>query len=97
MAARGDVVSSGAGDPIQLDDVIGLLTCLFTDVDECPPCVDSVGDANADGRLDVSDPLYLLRYIFLQDLPPSAPFPNCGNYYVASTACCREDYAEQCR
>jgi RNA polymerase sigma factor (sigma-70 family) len=36
------------------------------------------GDANADGAVDVIDPIAVLDRLFLSGPPPAAPFPACG-------------------
>lgn len=58
-----------------------LLGYLFGgDDDPCktavPSCLDAA-DANDDGKVNTSDAITLLRYIFLGGAPP-APFTTCG-------------------
>jgi hypothetical protein len=36
------------------------------------------GDTNADGRIDLSDPVYALSFLFQGGAAPPAPFPACG-------------------
>ena len=36
-------------------------------------------DSNDDGILDISDPVYLLFYLFIANSPPPPPFPEAGN------------------
>lgn len=36
------------------------------------------GDANDDGTLNISDPVYLLSYLFVGGGPPPPPFADCG-------------------
>jgi formylglycine-generating enzyme required for sulfatase activity len=38
----------------------------------------AAADANDDGRADISDPIYLLRWRFLGGPAPPPPFPECG-------------------
>ena len=42
-----------------------------------PPCLDAC-DANDDGRVDLADSVYILRYLFKFDRAPKAPFPDAG-------------------
>lgn len=45
------------------------------DAQEGPPCAELNGDINGDLGLDISDPVALLRALFLGDEPP---VPLCG-------------------
>ena len=38
-------------------------------------CPDAA-DANDDGRVDISDPIWVITYLFLGDDPPPPPFPE---------------------
>jgi hypothetical protein len=40
-------------------------------------CPDST-DVNDDGKVDISDPIYLMSYLFLGGRPPDLPFPLAG-------------------
>jgi hypothetical protein len=42
-----------------------------------PLCLDAC-DANDDGRIDLADSVYILRYLFKFDREPKAPFPDPG-------------------
>ena len=42
-----------------------------------PPCLDAC-DANDDGRIDLADSVYILRYLFKFAVQPKAPYPNPG-------------------
>jgi hypothetical protein len=42
-----------------------------------PPCLDAC-DANDDGRVDLADSVYILRYLFKFDKEPKAPYPCAG-------------------
>lgn len=35
-------------------------------------------DANDDGTVDISDPVYVLNFLFLGGAPPKSPYPHCG-------------------
>lgn len=70
---RGDFDRNGAVD---LTDAVLVARYLFS-AGEAPSC-DDAADANDDAVLDVSDPVYLLFFLFLQGPPPPAPFPNPG-------------------
>jgi len=41
------------------------------------PCLDAC-DANDDGRIDLADSVYILRYLFKFAAQPKAPYPNPG-------------------
>lgn len=70
---RGDV----NGDAItNLADGIAGLTYLFNG--GVAECLDAV-DANDDGELDISDPLWLVGYLFAGGAAPPEPFPGCGS------------------
>lgn len=72
---RGDANSSG-GLP-DLADAIFIADYLFTAAGATPTCLDAA-DTNDDGMLDISDPLYLIFYLFLGGTEPPEPFPNPG-------------------
>ena len=61
---------------VDIGDVVMQLGVLFgcTAVCSCPDVLDS----NDDGSNDISDPIYLLLYLFSGGSPPPAPFPSCG-------------------
>ena len=69
---RGDV--SGDGD-LQINDALAGLDYLFGGATVA--CLDAV-DANDDGGLDVSDPIFTLHFLFADGAPPAPPFPLCG-------------------
>jgi len=54
-----------------------------------PPCMDAC-DANDDGRIDLADAVYILRYMFMFDDPPPPPFPNFGVDPTADRLTCAE-------
>ena len=70
---RGD---SDSNSLVNLADAIFTATWLFSD-GTAPSCMDAA-DANDDGRLDISDPLYTLLYLFAGSAPPPIPFPLPG-------------------
>ena len=70
---RGDVDQNAV---VSFDDVMRLLEVLF--LDPRPLSCASAADANDDGALEISDAIYLARFLFLGGLAPPAPFPNCG-------------------
>jgi len=41
------------------------------------PCADAA-DANDDGAFDISDPVFLLGFLFTLGPDPGPPFPDCG-------------------
>lgn len=52
---------------------------------ECPVTADSDGSGFP---LDLTDPVYLLRHLFLGDMPPPSPYPDCGPAPTADDAGC---------
>jgi len=64
-------------DAVNIADAVASVRYLFQS-GPAPTCQDAA-DSNDDGILDVSDPVYLLFHLFLQGLPPPAPFPDAGN------------------
>jgi hypothetical protein len=71
---RGD---ANRNDVVAVDDVVVTADYLFSS-GTLPGCLDSV-DGNDDGVLDISDPVYVLFFLFLQGPPPPAPYPNAGD------------------
>jgi len=71
---RGDANWDGSVD---IGDVVAQLSLLFgcTAVCSCPDVLDS----NDDGGNDISDPIYLLMYLFSSGAAPPAPYPTCGS------------------
>lgn len=69
---RGDATMDGrilAGDPVAILDhvfVAPSLTC------------EDAADADDNGWLDLADVVYLLRFIYVRESPPPAPFPDPG-------------------
>ncbi len=59
-------------------DAVRILAHLF-DPESRPPlrCLDAA-DVNDDGKIDLTDPVHLLRHIFLGGSPPAYPYPYCG-------------------
>ena len=70
---RGD---SDSNNLLNLADAIYTATWLYSD-GNAPACLDAA-DANDDGSLDISDPLYTLLYLFAGSAPPPFPFPLSG-------------------
>ena len=60
---------------------MGTLACPVRTLDEFldPHVVKVVLDANDDAGTDISDPVYLLMYLFSNGSAPPAPFPACGS------------------
>ncbi len=70
---RGDVDFDGA---IQINDAQLILGLVVQGT--AVPCNDSA-DTNDDGHLDISDPIFLLQYLFQSGSPlPPSPFPDAG-------------------
>jgi hypothetical protein len=71
---RGDADGSGR---INVVDPIALLGVLFGNARPKFDC-DDLLDVTDDGRIDVIDSLYLLRFVFSLGPDVPAPFPRCG-------------------
>ncbi len=69
---RGDCNSDGHVD---ISDAIGSL--FFQFMGGTLNCVDTT-DVDDNGITEVTDIIYLLRYLFLEDSAPKSPFPDCG-------------------
>ena len=66
---------------MNITDAVASLQFLFAGGEA--DCLDAV-DANDDNELALTDPVYLLNYLFVGGPPPVAPFRDCGP--EASTA-----------
>lgn len=71
---RGDVNISGPESDIS--DAVFLLLSLFTGTVDLS-CLDAA-DTNDDGKLNVTDAIFLLRFLFLAGSAPPHPFESCG-------------------
>ena len=77
---RGDCNGKGMpGMNVDISDAAAVISFLFlTGTWKFnPPCLDAC-DANDDGRVDLADSVYILRYLFKFDRQPKAPFPDAG-------------------
>jgi hypothetical protein len=54
------------------------------------PTCRQAGDVNDDGRLDVSDAIGLLLYLFSQGAEPAPPFEQCGFDATTDWLSCKE-------
>ena len=70
---RGD---SDQDSRLVITDAVVILNALFLG-DSVPDCLDAA-DANADGGIDIADPIHILSYLFGNGDPPAPPFPGCG-------------------
>jgi hypothetical protein len=70
---RGDRDANGQ---IQMADITGSLDYLFKS-GAGPSCLDRL-DANDDGAINISDPIYLLFYLYGSGSQPPQPFPGAG-------------------
>ncbi len=70
---RGDANADGSLD---IADAVRMLLCSFAGVG-CTGC-DDAADADDDGARSVSDPVYLLRFLFVAGPPPPSPGAKCG-------------------
>jgi len=78
--AKDDKPSTDGWNSVDIADAAAVLAFLFgTDWDWFdPPCLDAC-DANDDGRIDLADAVYILRYLFkVPSVEPLAPFPLPG-------------------
>jgi len=68
---RGDCNSDGGGN---ISDAIAVLNAVFLDdfFGFVPACEDAC-DSNDDGRIDLSDTISLLQWLFLRGSPPTSP------------------------
>jgi hypothetical protein len=62
---------------IDIADASYALSYLFLGTVKAPLCEDSV-DVTDDGKIDISDPIILLTFLFLGGDPPRPPYPNAG-------------------
>lgn len=83
---RGD---SNSSTEANLSDVLFTLGWLFG-AGEMPRCV-KAADVNDDGKVDVSDPLALLGFLFLGSSEPPAPFQAAGTDLTADSLPCDAD------
>lgn len=77
---RGNVDSSTAhradARP-DIDDAIRMLRALYLPGEPRLPCLEAA-DVNDSGRVDVTDAIHLLNYLFRGSSPPSPPYPALG-------------------
>ena len=85
---RGDADCDGA---LRRGDAIAGLLGLFSGGQ--PLCCEAAADANDNQRVDLSDPILLLDYLFRGGVPPAEPFSVCGRVALGRTTC----DAEFCR
>ncbi len=78
---RGDADCTGA---VGLSDAIVSLGSLFQGERLC--CA-AATDVNDDGRLNLTDPVYLLNHLFTGGESPPSPFPACGTAVDRSLVC----------
>ncbi len=81
---RGDVDFNGE---LEITDVIVILHHLFGKKPmECPLVgkIDGIREP-----LSLTDPIYLLEFLFTGGLPPAPPFPECGTDPLADDAWCK--------
>lgn len=82
---RGDAAWDGEVD---IADAVMMLTVLFGSgcqtICDCPDAL----DANDDSANDISDPIYVLMYLFSGGNPPPPPFPACGTDPTTDTLDC---------
>ena len=69
---RGDVATDGT---VNISDAVKSLLVLFAG--ETTDCEDAL-DADDNGALQITDPIYVLDYLFRGGLPIAAPYPSAG-------------------
>ena len=60
-----------------ISDAISILGYLFLGDPEVLSC-EKAADTDGTGWLDITDIVYLLRYLYSEGRPPPPPFPSCG-------------------
>ena len=65
------------GKSVSVTDAVLVLRLLFEHGEDKVQCLDAA-DANDDGRIDLSDAIYILSYLFVAGPEPAAPYPECG-------------------
>ncbi|MBI4586682.1 MAG: hypothetical protein HY717_21935 [Planctomycetes bacterium] len=81
---RGDANADGALD---VSDAVFALLYLFAGR-QAPACEKSL-DCDQSGKLEVADPIVLLRHLFLNGPPPPEPFAACGSDPAAAELACK--------
>ena len=71
---RGDANGNGG---IEFTDAIFVLQFLTGAGGMAPTCLDAT-DVNDDELLNLADAVFLLRFLFVNDVSPPAPFGGCG-------------------
>jgi hypothetical protein len=71
---RGDVASDSDIDP---SDAIAILAHLFLGIGDEVTCLDAA-DTDDDGRVTISDAIFLLYFLWLEPGPVPPPYPECG-------------------
>ena len=69
---RGDVAADGT---VNISDAVKALLVLFSG--ETTDCEDAL-DADDNGSLQITDPIYVLDYLFRSGSPITAPYPDAG-------------------
>ncbi len=69
--------SSNGDRETDLSDGVAILWFLFLNSPARLACERSA-DADANGRLEITDAIYILNYLFLGGPEPPPPFPDCG-------------------
>jgi hypothetical protein len=84
---RGDC--NGSGAPPDISDAASVISFLFyTGTWKFSPPCNKACDANDDGRVDLADSVFILRYLFKFEREPKAPFPTAGSDPTADKLTC---------
>ena len=70
---RGDANVDGRFD---ISDAVCTMRMIF--LGDPPRGCDDAADVDDSGTLNITDGIYGMRYLFVDGLPPAAPFENCG-------------------
>ncbi len=72
---------------VNISDAETILGTLFKAEPRDLAC-EKTADVDDSGTLDITDAVYLLRFLFLAAPPPPAPYPECGNDESADSLPC---------
>ena len=70
---------------LDVSDAVAFLDAYF--VGAGPVDCEAACDTNADGALDIADPVFALQYLFSGGPAPTTPFPGCGTDATTTLSC----------
>ena len=74
---------------VNLTDAIAILTARYRS--GTPLCCDEASDVDANARVDLSDAIFLLKFLFREGEKPAAPFPFCERISAGELSCDQEN------